>query len=90
MQHQATNTFDEGIYDYSQTKKFYFGKNELSVGNIDYLLAEVEGYVKWTSQVIKPKIVSKFNIKTRGRIITIEPIKLSNGDILDFSAVDID
>lgn len=70
MKHEPTNKFNEGTYNYSHKKKFSFAPRELLINNSDVKLMEVN--VTFEVKVNKPKIVSRFDIEKKGRVITYE------------------
>jgi hypothetical protein len=70
MNHEPTEKFSEGFYPYDKTRTFTYQPGELFVDGLE--CRELETHVTWEAQVIYPKIVSQFDIQTRGRVVTQE------------------
>ncbi len=79
MNHEPTGTFSNGVYQYDRNKTFTFQPGELLVGEFE--CAEVDAHVSWESMVIRPRIVSQFDIKERGRVITFESDQFPEGSV---------
>jgi hypothetical protein len=80
MNRQPTALFGEGVYNFTATKTLVFQPDELFLEGIACIA--VDAHVTWDTHVIRPTIVSAFDIQTRGRTITFESVKLpSGGDI---------
>ncbi len=77
MKHEPTGTFSESIYPYHRDETFTLQPGELFVDGHECV--GLDAHVSWDSQIIRPKIVSKFDIKSRGRVITLESDKLTSG-----------
>jgi len=89
MSHEPTATFREGlVYFYDKTRTFTFQPNELFVNGNE--LRELQAHIIWEVRIIRPRIVSKFNIQTRGRIITFESDPLPTGEIIKTWLINID
>ena len=70
MNHEPTGTFREGIHPYDRTRTFTYQPGELFIDGLE--CRELEAHVTWETQIIHPKIVSKFDIQTRGRVVRQE------------------
>jgi hypothetical protein len=70
MNHEPTGRFSEGIYPYDRTRIFTYQPGELFIDGLE--CRELEAHVTWESQILYPKIVSQFDIQTRGRVVTQE------------------
>jgi hypothetical protein len=79
MNHEPTGTYKEGSYHYDITKTLKFDPNELFVGG--YECRELTARVQWDTQIIRPKIVSQFDIQSRGQVISFESEQISGGSI---------
>ncbi len=78
MNHQPTASFGEGVYQYKRSKTFMFKPNELFVeGNA---CIAVDAHMEWDIRIIRPKIISTFDVKTRGRVITLDSGQLPTGE----------
>ena len=85
MNHQPTASFGEGVYHYKRGKTFVFQPNELFVeGNACLAL---DAHVTWETHIIRPTIVSTFDVETRGRVITLDSGKLPSGGNLTTSFI---
>ncbi len=55
-----------------------FKPNELFVeGNA---CIAVDAHMEWDIRIIRPKIISTFDVKTRGRVITLDSGQLPTGE----------
>ncbi len=90
MNHEPTGRFSEGIYPYNRTRIFTYQSGELFIDELE--CRELEAHVTWEAQILYPKIVSQFDINTRGRIVTQEfdKEKLPPGLELKASFINID
>jgi hypothetical protein len=88
MSHQPTRTFGEEKRKYQSAKIYGYQPGELLIEGRE--CQAIEANVSWMSQVIRPTIVSKFDIKTRGRVITVATDKSPLGGSLQISFISID
>jgi hypothetical protein len=88
MQHQPTASFPDGTYKYTEVKRLPFEKGELCVDGIEYI--QVTATISWDVFIIRPKIVSHFNIKTRGRVLSLESATLPNGATIEASFIGVE
>ncbi len=65
MQNEATSLLSEGIYYYSHTKSFAFDETQLVVNSMNIVTTVIS--VDFEEQVIKPMVISKFDVEKRGR-----------------------
>jgi hypothetical protein len=87
MNHEPTGTYKEGLYSYDVTKTLKFEPNELYVDG--YECRELTARVQWESRVVRPKIVSQFDIKNRGHVISFESDNIPGGSLkVSFIATD--
>ena len=87
INHEPTGLFTEGVYPYKKTQTVKFQQKELSIEGNQCEAIEVEAI--WEVHIIHPKIVSKFDIQTRGRIITYDFDQLPTGGNITTSFIDI-
>ncbi|HYT45470.1 MAG TPA: restriction endonuclease, partial [Methylomirabilota bacterium] len=66
MSHEPTGTFSAGAYIYDRPKMYIFDAKELFVDGYECL--ELNAQVSWEAHVVRPRIVSKFDIEKRGRV----------------------
>ena len=89
MKHEPTATFVEGVvYFYDKTQTITFQPNELFIDSIE--CREIQVNIIWEARVFRPRIVSKFDIATRGRIITFESDPLPTGESIKTWFINID
>jgi hypothetical protein len=86
--HLPTGTFNEEKRRYEKTKTIGYQPGELFVEGLECQTLEIR--VTWESQVIHPPIISKFDIKTRGRVITVGTDKHPLGGSMQISFISID
>lgn len=85
MNQQPTALFSEGVYQYKRDKTFMFQLDELIVeGNA---CIAVDAHMEWDTHIIRPTIISTFDVKTRGRVITLDSGKLPSGGNLTTSFI---
>lgn len=70
MSHEPTESFPAGVYSYDRQKTYTFHPNELFVDGFE--CTELTAQVSWDIQVIRPRVVSTFDIEKRGRVFTVE------------------
>lgn len=88
MKHEPTATFDEEKRRYETSKFTSFSEGELYIEGLE--CQGIEHRVVWVSQVVRPTIVSKFDIKTRGRVITVGTDKSPLGGSIQISFIATD
>lgn len=88
MNKQPTHTFSDGTYKYTETKVLPFENGELFIDGIEY--AQVTATFVWEATIIRPKIVSHFNVKTRGRVLSLEPAHLPGGATVELSLIELE
>lgn len=59
---------EERVFPYTRTQSVLFQRNELTIEYQE--CTQLDMRVTWATQKIRPPIVSKFDIKTRGRVVT--------------------
>jgi Restriction endonuclease len=78
MSHEPTALLCAGTYPYRRTKRYIFqSPNELFVDGQE--CSELTIYVSWEAQIVRPRIVSTFDIEKRGRVFTVESGLLPSG-----------
>ncbi len=88
MKHEPTATFSEEKRRYETTKTVYFSEGELFVEGLE--CQSIELHVVWETKVVRPTIVSLFDIKTRGRVITVGTDKSPLGGNIQISFISTD
>jgi restriction endonuclease len=86
MSHEPTGTFSAGAYTYDRPKKYTFGRNELFVDGYEGL--ELNAQVSWETQVIRPRVISTFDIEKRERVFTCESGELPSGGNIQVSFIE--
>jgi|SRR6185312_3152659 len=82
-----SDTLSEGVNRYERTRTLHFQPNEMVVEGIE--CSTVTIHMLWESRIIHHKIVSKFDVKKRGRVITIESDRLATGTRIRTSFIGI-
>jgi hypothetical protein len=85
MKHERTETFDEEKRRFETSQVVVFADEELIIEGLE--CQSVELRVIWESQVVRPPIISQFDIKTRGRVITLETDKSPLGGSIRISFI---
>ncbi len=96
MQHRIVNEVMHNVpgdflgkedYSLTKTQSLLFQPHELTIeGQESY---RVDMTVTWQTKIVRPKIVSKFDIKTRGRVITYDSGELPTVGNIQVSFVEI-
>ncbi len=81
-------TVGEGVCSYNRNQSLVFQPHELVIEGWECYRLDMK--VTWESRFIRPPIVSKFDIKTRGRVITYDSGKLPTGGNLEVSFIQIE
>ena len=91
MRDEQLNKLPEGKYSYYAEKEFLFKRNELWVkeSSFDKNVEKIKIRVYFDIKLTRPKIVSKIDIITRGRVIEYELVKTSTGGEIKFNLVTI-
>lgn len=81
MKTTSTASMADGEYVFQAEDTFYFEQNSLVINNenIKSVLCKVE----FISRIMKPKIICKFDIEKRGRVIEFEPFNLNSNKLLN-------
>ncbi len=79
---QRTNIFPsgtkaEGNYELEASDKRMFNEGELLIDNKD--IEKMELTASFTIRVARPGIVSHYEVETRGRILTLAPVRFKDG-----------
>ncbi len=88
MQRAPADAFFEDAGGYKITQSVLFQPQELVIEGCEIYRADMT--VTWKTRVIHPSIVSKFNIKTRGRVITYESGEIPSVGNIQMSLVEIE
>lgn len=64
------HALSDGPYGYTREKSLVFRPRELIVEGHECIQADMK--VTWETRLVRPVVVSQFDIKTRGRVITYE------------------
>lgn len=70
MNHTPTGTMNPGVYPFEHTKQFSYEPDTLFINGI--ACRKIVAHMKWNSYILLPRVVSRFDIQTRGRVITLE------------------
>lgn len=88
MSHEPTGSFSAGAYSYDRTVKFTFRPKEVFIDGHECLALTAR--VSWEICLIRPRIISKFDIKTRGRVIKFESTEFPSGGNIQVSFIGIE
>lgn len=88
MQRAPADAFFEDAGGYRITQSVLFQPQELVIEGCE--IYRVDMTVTWKTRIIRPTIVSKFDIKTRGRVITYESGEISSVGNIQMSLVEIE
>jgi hypothetical protein len=87
MSHVPTGTFSEGVYKYDKTQTLTYQPEKLYIDGVEILELDVQAL--WEAQIFRPMIVSTFDIKTHGRVVTQEFDNLPPGVELKASFINV-
>jgi hypothetical protein len=89
MQTAPPTTFVDDACSYTITKTVLFQKpQELIIEGQECYRLDMT--VTWKTRIIRPPIVSKFDIKTRGRVITYDSGEISSVGRIQLSFIEIE
>jgi hypothetical protein len=88
MKREPTERYPVGSYDYTHKKEFPFDPNELIVDGFG--CRSVEIFVQFEVLIIRPRIVSRFDVKSRGRVLTYERVVIPEVGDVDLSLVSLE
>lgn len=88
MQRVPIDAFVEDAGGYKITQSVLFQPQELVIEDCEIYRADMT--VTWKTRIIRPTIVSQFNIKTRGRVITYESGEIPSVGNIQMSLVEIE
>ena len=83
LSREPTNTYPEGEHTYNHTKEIDYNPPLICK---EKQLRYVRIGVDFTIRIARPQIISKFDIATRGRVVTMETVAIGTGKI-DFSFI---
>ncbi len=70
---------DEGVYERDVEATRLFNKREFILNDKD--IASIKLWVKYFLRVIRPPVVTHFDIASRGRAISLAPVKVGEGTV---------
>jgi Restriction endonuclease len=88
MQRAPADVFFEDVGGYKRTQSVLFQPQELVIEGCEIYQADMT--VTWKTRIIRPSIVSKFNIETRGRVIMYESGEIPSVGNIQMSLVEIE
>jgi hypothetical protein len=88
MQQVPANAFVDDTCSYNITKSLVFQPQELFIEGSEFYRADMT--VTWKTRIIRPPIVSKFDIKTRGRVITYDSGEIPSVGSIQMSFIEIE
>src|SRR5258708_4806878 len=88
MRNVPDDLIGKGVYIYTKTQTLVFHPHELTIEGQECY--RVDMTVTWETRIIRPPIVSKFDIKTRGRVITYDSGELPSVGNIQMSFIEIE
>ncbi len=88
MAYVPANAFVEDTFSYERTKTLVFQPHELIIEGQECYRLDMT--VTWKTRIIRPPIVSKFDIKTRGRVITYDSGEIPSVGNIQMSFVELE
>jgi len=79
METFASGKLVEGMYEREAEAERVFGKGELLIKGVD--VARLRLLVKFWVRLIRPAVVTHFEIANRGRVISLAPVTVGDGTI---------
>lgn len=73
--------FPEGDYERSTVAKREFGKGEFTIDGKE--MAWVETSIRYKATVVRPAVVSYFEVQTRGRVVSLAPLQIPSGPAME-------
>jgi hypothetical protein len=67
----------EGTYDHTADAKRGFSPGESSMNDLDVECAEIS--TRFTVTVLRPAVISHFEVESRGRLLSFAPVELPEG-----------
>jgi hypothetical protein len=78
-----TEKLDDGDYERTANAERRFGLGELSVNNLDIERGEIS--LRYKVRVLRPLVVSYFEVVSRGHFRLLAPVQLPTGEKIQFS-----
>ena len=75
----------EGSYERNASEAHKFEPGEFVVDGMDIEQADVS--IDFSVHLVRPMVISHFEVATRGRVISLSPIQLANGTVLRASFI---
>lgn len=85
LKRESTAELPSGTYEYVYSEGFDFDEGELIVAGEN--IKELSLTIEFSNTVIWPRIVSQFDIETRGRVIRLEKISVGEDGQVEFAFV---
>jgi Restriction endonuclease len=85
LDREPTGSLSQGTYDYEAEGEFDFEEGTLIVNGIS--IQKLKLGVKFSNAVLKPRLISSFDIESRGRIIQFESVIIGQGTQIGMSFV---
>lgn len=80
-----TQTYLEGKYTVEHKKIFDFLETPVIYQEKTFESIETDAIIAF--KIVRPKVVSRFDIKSRGRVVTLETVELGGGNKIDLSLI---
>ena len=76
INHLPTNTLPDGTYPYDIEKEIVVTPDHLVVNGFE--IGRIKLRIRYYVEVVRPAIVSKYEVETRGRIYTFDAVKVGD------------
>ena len=88
MKYMPANLFVEDACSYKRSQSLVFQPHELIIEGQECYRLDME--VTWKTRIIRPPLVSKFDIKTRGRVLTYDSGEIPSVGNIEISFIEIE
>jgi hypothetical protein len=84
--HLATNTLPDGTYPYDIEKEIVVAPDNLVVNGLE--IGRIKFRIRYYVEVVRPAIVSKYEVETRGRIYTFDAVKVGDAGAAQLTLIE--
>jgi hypothetical protein len=84
--HLATNTLPDGTYPYDIEKEIVVAPDHLVVNGLE--IGRIKFRIRYYVDVVRPAIVSKYEVETRGRIYTFDAVKVGDAGATQLTLIE--
>jgi hypothetical protein len=84
--HLATNMLPDGTYSYDIEKEIIVAPDDLVVNGLE--IGRIKFRIRYYLDVVRPAIVSKYEVETRGRIYTFDAVKVGDAGAAQLTIIE--